>query len=30
VYDYLEGLDHAPTLVNNLARLRDVRARLQA
>jgi ABC-type multidrug transport system fused ATPase/permease subunit len=30
VYDYLEGLDHAPTLVNNLARLRDVRARLRA
>ncbi len=29
VYDYLEGLDHAPTLVNNLARLRDVRARLR-
>lgn len=29
VYDYLEGLDHAPTLVNNLARLRDIRARLQ-
>lgn len=30
VYDYLDGLDHAPTLVNNLARLRDVRARLRA
>ncbi|MFO1413921.1 MAG: ABC transporter six-transmembrane domain-containing protein [Burkholderiales bacterium] len=29
VYDYLEGLNHAPTLVNNLARLRDVRARLR-
>lgn len=30
VFDYLDGLDHAPALVNNLARLRDVRARLQA
>lgn len=29
VYDYLEGLDHAPALVNNVARLRDVRARLR-
>jgi ABC-type bacteriocin/lantibiotic exporter with double-glycine peptidase domain len=29
VYDYLEGLNHAPTLVNNLARLKDVRARLR-
>ncbi len=29
VYDYLDGLDHAPTLVNNLARLKDVRARLR-
>jgi len=28
VYDYLEGLNHVPTLVNNLARLKDVRARL--
>lgn len=28
VYDYLESLNHAPTLVNNLARLKDVRARL--
>ena len=28
VYDYLEGLNHVPTLVNNLARLRDVRTRL--
>jgi hypothetical protein len=30
VYDYLEGLNHVPTLVNNLARLKDVRARMQA
>ena len=29
VYDYLEGLNHVPTVVNNLARLRDVRARLR-
>jgi ABC-type multidrug transport system fused ATPase/permease subunit len=29
VYDYLEGLNHAPMLVNNLTRLKDVRARLQ-
>ncbi len=28
VFDYLEGLDHAPTLVNNVARLRDTRSRL--
>lgn len=28
VFDYLEGLDHAPTLVNNVARLQDIRARL--
>lgn len=28
VYDYLEGLDHVPTLVNNLTRLKDVRGRL--
>lgn len=28
IYDYLEGLNQVPTLVNNLARLRDVRARL--
>jgi len=28
VYDYLEGLNHVPTLVNNLARLKDVRTRL--
>jgi len=28
VYDYLEGLNQVPTLVNNLARLRDVRARI--
>ncbi len=30
VYDYLEGLNQVPTLVNNLARLKDVRARLAA
>ncbi len=29
VYDYLEGLNHVPTLVNNLARLKDVRARMR-
>jgi hypothetical protein len=29
VYDYLEGLNHVPTVVNNLARLKDVRARLR-
>jgi ABC-type multidrug transport system fused ATPase/permease subunit len=28
VYDYLEGLNHVPTTVNNLAHLKDVRARL--
>ncbi|SFN49122.1 ABC transporter six-transmembrane domain-containing protein [Variovorax sp. OV329] len=28
VYDYLESLNHVPTLVNNLARLKDVRTRL--
>lgn len=28
VYDYLEGLNQVPTLVNNLARLKDVRERL--
>lgn len=28
VYDYLEGLNQVPSLVNNLARLQDVRARL--
>ncbi len=28
VYDYLEGLEHVPTVVNNLARLKDVRARI--
>ena len=28
VYDYLEGLNQVPTLINNLARLKDVRARL--
>lgn len=30
VYDYLEGLNDVPTVVNNLARLRDVRSRLHA
>ena len=30
IYDYLEGLNQVPTLVNNLARLSDVRARLAA
>jgi ABC-type multidrug transport system fused ATPase/permease subunit len=28
IYDYLEGLNQVPTVVNNLARLKDVRARL--
>jgi ABC-type multidrug transport system fused ATPase/permease subunit len=28
VYDYLEGLNQVPTVVNNLARLRDVRQRI--
>ncbi|MEO8753306.1 MAG: ABC transporter six-transmembrane domain-containing protein [Casimicrobiaceae bacterium] len=28
VYDYLEGLNQVPTVVNNLARLKDVRERL--
>jgi len=28
IYDYLEGLNQVPTVVNNIARLRDVRARL--
>jgi len=28
IYDYLEGLNQVPTVVNNLARLRDVRHRL--
>jgi ABC-type multidrug transport system fused ATPase/permease subunit len=28
IYDYLEGLNQVPTVVNSLARLRDVRARL--
>jgi ABC-type multidrug transport system fused ATPase/permease subunit len=28
VYDYLEGLNQVPTVVNNLARLKDVRARI--
>lgn len=30
IYDYLEGLNQVPTVVNNLARLRDVRARLES
>lgn len=30
VFDYLQGLDSAPALVNNIARLRDIRSRLQA
>ena len=29
VYDYLEGLNQVPTVVNNLARLKDVRSRLE-
>ena len=29
IYDYLEGLNQVPTVVNSLARLRDVRARLE-
>lgn len=29
VFDYLQGLDSAPALVNNVARLRDIRARLR-
>jgi len=29
VFDYLQGLDRAPALVNNVARLRDIRARLR-
>jgi hypothetical protein len=28
VYDYLEGLNQVPSVVNNLARWRDVRRRL--
>ena len=28
VYDYLEGLNQVPTIVNNIARLQDVRGRL--
>lgn len=28
VFDYLQGLDSAPALVNNIARLRDIQARL--
>jgi ABC-type bacteriocin/lantibiotic exporter with double-glycine peptidase domain len=28
VFDYLEGLDNAPALVNNVARLQDIRGRL--
>jgi ABC-type multidrug transport system fused ATPase/permease subunit len=30
VFDYLQGLDHAPAVVNSFARLRDIRARLAA
>src|SRR5262245_33666721 len=30
IYDYLEGLNQVPGLVNNIARLKDVRARLEA
>ncbi len=30
VYDYLEGLNQVPTVVNNLARLSDVRRRIAA
>jgi ABC-type multidrug transport system fused ATPase/permease subunit len=30
IYDYLEGLNQVPTVVNSLARLRDVRARIAA
>ena len=29
IYDYLEGLNQVPTVVNNLARLQDVRRRLE-
>jgi hypothetical protein len=29
VYDYLAGLNHVLTLVNNLARLKDVRGRMR-
>jgi ABC-type multidrug transport system fused ATPase/permease subunit len=29
VYDYLEGLNQVPTVVNNIARLNDVRARIE-
>jgi len=28
VYDYLEGLNQMPTVVNSLARLKDVRRRM--
>ena len=28
IYEYLEGLNQVPTVVNNIARLKDVRARL--
>ena len=28
IYDYLEGLNQVPAVVNNVARLADVRARL--
>jgi ABC-type proline/glycine betaine transport system permease subunit len=30
IYDYLEGLNQVPTVVNNVARLRDVRRRLSS
>lgn len=30
VYDYLEGLNQVPAVINNLTRLKDVRARLRA
>ena len=30
IYDYLEGLNQVPMVVNNIARLKDVRARLEA
>jgi hypothetical protein len=29
VYDYLEGLNQVPAVVNNLTRLQDVRRRLR-
>ena len=30
IYDYLEGMNQVPMVVNNIARLKDVRARLEA